>query len=155
MDAALCANNHELYTRLSTEITDKIQKPTPEELQFLFQFIPISNLVIAHNEGDFERILDELSHYQGANEKIYTLFELFVQAYVNKSEKQNNIVESLFLRLPDCEDNFNNFDYIKNNLLVDISWLCRENARYDLSVITLSELYSSNAALRFESVFCN
>lgn len=155
MDAALCANNHELYTRLSTEITDKIQKPTPEELQFLFQFIPISNLVIAHNEGDFERILDELSHYQGANEKIYTLFELFVQAYVNKSEKQNNIVESLFLRLPDCEDNFNNFDYIKNNLLVDISWICRENARYDLSVITLSELYSRNPALLFETFFCN
>lgn len=153
MDAALRANNHELYTQLSEEVVKKTQNPTSEESQFLHKYIPISNLVVAHNERDFEKILDGLSLYQGANEEIYTLFELFVQASLKKSEKQNDIVETLLLQLPNCEDNFENFDYIKNNLLVDISYICEESAHYDWEVIALSELYSKSPAKFFETFF--
>lgn len=153
MDAALRANNLELYRQLSEEIIIKIQNPTSEESQFLHKYIPISNLVVAHNERDFEKILDELSRYQGANEEIFTLFELFLQTSVNKSDKQNDIVEALLLQLPNCEDNFENFDYIKNNLLVDISYICEESAHYDWEVIALSELYSKSPAKFFETFF--
>lgn len=146
MDAAVRTKNLKLCAQLSKEVVQKIPNPTAEESRFLFQFIPVGNLINTYNEGDFEKLFDELSPYQSTDEEIIALFELAALARVDNSENQNRI-ESLLFRLPNCADTFDSYDYVKNSLLLETSLNLLKNSRYDLSTITLSELYLRNPAL--------
>lgn len=150
MDAAVRTKNLKLCAQLSKEVVQKIPNPTAEESRFLFQFIPVGNLINTYNEGDFEKLFDELSPYQSTDEEIIALFELAALARVDNSENQNRL-ESLLFRLPNCADTFDSYDYVKNSLLLETSLNLLKNSRYDLSTITLSELYLRNPALFFET----
>ena len=150
MDAAVRTKNLKLCAQLSKEVVQKIPNPTAEESRFLFQFIPVGNLINTYYEGDFEKLFDELSPYQSTDEEIIALFELAALARVDNSENQNRL-ESLLFRLPNCADTFDSYDYVKNSLLLETSLNLLKNSRYDLSTITLSELYLRNPALFFET----
>lgn len=153
MDAAIRTENYKLYDQLCKEVVQKIPNPTTEETRFLFQSIPVLNLVNSYNEGNFKKLSDELSPYRSTNEEIFTLFELASQICADDSENKNGIIESLFLRLPDCIDSFDNFSYVKKTLLIPMFLDLIETERYDLSIIALSELYSLDPAFFFESFF--
>lgn len=150
MDAAIRANELELFEQLSEEIVQKFPNPTAKEARILFQDIPIARLVNTYNKGDFERLLDELSPYQNTNEEIITLFKLAALANVDSIKNQDSI-ESLFFQLPECVDGFDSFGYVKNAILLEMFWAFLDNSRYDLSIIALSELYSKDPAFLFET----
>lgn len=149
IDAASCAEDMDLVMQLQNEISEKIVSPTAYEAEALYKFIPIALIIYDFNDDNYEGLLQKVLPYQNANEEIFTLFEIWARCHLETGINRRDILESLFLKLQSCEDNFNNYEYIKKNLLELIAQELYISDP-DLSIMAMADLYARDHAGFFE-----
>lgn len=151
-DAACCAEDGEMIVQIKEEITNKIISPTSQEAEVIFKLLPVRLLIYDINQNNFQGLLQDIKPYENANEEMYILCEILAHCY--QEDKSNKNIEKLFLKLENCDDNFKNYDFLKEQLLCLIIDALYEDTP-EIAIVALAELYARNHAEFFESyIWC-
>lgn len=149
IEAASCAEDMDLVMQLQDEVAEKIISPSANETEVLYKFIPMAFIIYDFNDDNYEDLLQKVLLYENANEEIFILFEILARCHLETGTNRRDTVESLFLKLQNCEDNFTNYEHIKKYLLQLIAQELYISDP-DLSIIAMADLYARDHAGFFE-----